>query len=237
MEERKISKKELEKILKNHSIWLETNGAEGEKADFSHCWLYGIDEDGNEEKLNLEGAVLDYADFSFADLSKVRLNKASLKHAELMNTQFNRLDLYDTDFSFANLIGASFKEANLESVGFDSADLRGASFRYANLKFVDFSSAKLQGANFCFVSSGNTCFKNADVKYAQIPTLELGYNAMEMNIDERQAQEMMYYLLKLIEHSKNISKETKNICEIKKIVDFANKYNYAKDYGEVKLIQ
>lgn len=237
MKERKISKKELEKILKNHSLWLKSKGKKGERADFSHCWLYGLDEDGNEEKLNLEGAVLDYADFSFAILTEVKLYRTSLKHADFTGASFDGcMRLYGTNFSSAKLIGTSFNQANITSVNFESADLRSAKFDRSSLDLVNFDFANLQGANFNGTRLSYTAFGEANVKDAWFSSLELNGYSMKMHIDDEQAQKMMYFVLKLIEHSKNISKETKEICKIKKIIDFANKYDWAEN-DAVRLIE
>lgn len=237
MKERKISKKELEKILKNHSLWLKSKGEKGERADFSHCWLYGLDEDGNEEKLNLEGAVLDYADFSFAILTEVKLYRTSLKHTDFTGASFDgRMKLYGTNFSFAKLVDTNFHQADITSVSFESADLRGARFDRSSLDLVNFDFADLRGASFNGTRLSYTAFGEANVKDAWFTSLELNGYSMKMHIDDEQAQKMMYFVLKLIEHSKNISKETKDICKIKKIVDFANKCDWAED-DAVRLIK
>jgi len=58
-----MDKNELDKILKEHKLWLEENG-EGKRADLSHANLIHADLN----HANLRGANLIHADLSYANL-------------------------------------------------------------------------------------------------------------------------------------------------------------------------
>ena len=95
---KKITKNELDKILRKHKLWL-MNDPEGEMAD-----LY---------RANLSGANLSGADLPGADLSGADLSGADLSWANLSGTNLSGADLYRANLSWANLSGANLSGANL----------------------------------------------------------------------------------------------------------------------------
>ena len=109
---KKITKNELDKILRKHKLWL-MNDPEGEMADLSWVDL---------SEANLSGADLPGADLSGADLSGADLSW---------------VDLSEANFSWANLSGTNLYRANLSEANLYRADL----YR-ANLSGVDLSGAK-----------------------------------------------------------------------------------------------
>ena len=114
---KKITKNELDKILRKHKLWLR-NDPEGEMANLS--WV------------DLSGANLSGADLPGADLSWVDLSGADLPGADL-----SWVDLSEANLSEANLSGANLYRANLSEANLYRADL----YR-ANLSWVDLSGAK-----------------------------------------------------------------------------------------------
>ena len=114
---KKITKNELDKILRKHKLWL-MNDPEGEIADLSWVDLSWVD---------LSGADLPGADLSGADLSGADLSGADLSW----------VDLSEANLSEANLSGANLYRANLSEANLYRADL----YR-ANLSWVDLSGAK-----------------------------------------------------------------------------------------------
>ena len=66
LNELKIIKEELDKIVKDHNLWLESDYSEGERADLSYTDLIGADLSG----ANLGFAKLQGADLRGADLDK-----------------------------------------------------------------------------------------------------------------------------------------------------------------------
>jgi hypothetical protein len=81
---RKISSEELQTVLDEHRLWMESRGNEGVKANLGDVDLRGA---------NLAGA---------------KLQGISFLHADLMNANLLGADLSHTDFWCANLIGTKF---------------------------------------------------------------------------------------------------------------------------------
>ena len=63
---RKISQEELERVLKEHELWIESDGKDGRRADLSGADLSGADPSG----ADLIGADLDGTEFSGAFFTK-----------------------------------------------------------------------------------------------------------------------------------------------------------------------
>jgi len=106
-----MDKKELNKILKLHKMWL--NGdAGGQRANLRWAYLY---------RANLSGANLRGANLREANLSGADLSGADLRWA----------DLYRANLSGANLRGANLREANLFKANLSGADLHGADLDFS----------------------------------------------------------------------------------------------------------
>ena len=69
-----MNKKELDKILDNHKLWLRTKGNEGERANLRDAELRDAD---------LRYANLSYADLRYANLRDADLRDADLRYANL----------------------------------------------------------------------------------------------------------------------------------------------------------
>ncbi len=89
-------------ILNRHREWLESNGEQGERADFS--------------SVHLEGA-----DLTDADLQKAWLNKAILKGADLLLADLRDASLLQANLQVTNLLGTRFQEADLQGAILDNA--------------------------------------------------------------------------------------------------------------------
>ena len=129
---RKISKEDLSEILKQHSIWLESDYKLGSRADLSGADLSGA----NLSKANLYGANLSEANLYGANLSKANLYIAKLSEANLSGA----------DLSGADLSGANLSKANLEGANLSEVNLHRAELSYANLSGAILSGAILSGA-------------------------------------------------------------------------------------------
>ena len=140
---KKLTKYMLNKILKEHQIWLDTNTKNGERANLSFSDLRGT---------NLRGADLRCADLRGADLRGTDLSCVDLRRADLGGTNLRGVNLSFADLRGANLRGAnlSFSDsggANLISANLEGADLRGADLRGADLGHADLRCANLGGTN------------------------------------------------------------------------------------------
>ena len=135
----KITREELDAILKNHERWFATDGQEGERADLSYTDLRGF----NLTKVNL----------AFADLSGTNLSRVNLLCAVLHCSDLRAANLSHVNVSCANLKYANLRYANLEGAKLSGADLEGANLRGANLSYADLTHANLQNATLTDVKN------------------------------------------------------------------------------------
>ena len=136
---RKITREDLNVILKNHELWFATDGKEGERADLPYTDLSGF---------NLAEANLSYTDLSGADLRCANLRFADLEGANLSGADLSYADLRHAYLVNANLACADLPRAKLAFTNLYCADLR-----YANLMRVDLDYANLQNATLTDVKN------------------------------------------------------------------------------------
>ena len=129
----KITKKELKTILEQHTLWLDSNGKKGKRADLSGANLSGAD---------LTGAYLYNADLTCANLRFANLYRANLTGANLYRANLYRANLYRANLTCVNLTDANLFDANLFDAILTDTDLTCADLTGANLY-----GAKLYGAN------------------------------------------------------------------------------------------
>ena len=135
----KIDQETLSVILKEHQLWLKSNGVKGKYANLSNK---------NLTEANLEGANLANADLGNAYLKRTNLRDAYLKGAILRGADLGGADLRIADFKIAdlrgaNLIGADLRGADLRDADLEGANLEGANLAKANLNTQFFGSAGL----------------------------------------------------------------------------------------------
>ena len=104
----------IKAILKDHKLWLQSDGKQGKRA--------------NLEGANLQGACLDSADLWGADLWRADLAGANLQGACLGSA-----DLQGANLQGACLDSADLQGANLQGACLEDANLQGAKFT-ANFK-------------------------------------------------------------------------------------------------------
>ena len=104
---RNISKEELNKILKEHELWLKGEG--GKCADLSEVDLKGA----NLSNVDLSNADLKCADLKGAYLRKTNLNNVNLENANLCNVNLRHSVLRD-----ANLKNV---RTNIHAIGYNLA--------------------------------------------------------------------------------------------------------------------
>lgn len=98
--------------------------------------------------INLDGAMLDFVDFSYS-----RINRSSFRFTRLFSTSF-----LDCNLENADLHGADLRKANLTNCNLSNADLRETKLNGSNL-----SNAHLAGANFTDAHFGGTRLCNLDL--------------------------------------------------------------------------
>ena len=102
-----ISREELNKILKEHELWLKREG--GKRADLSDVDLTNA---------NLSNVDLSNADLRYADLKRVNLKGAYLRRTNLGDADLENANLECADLRFADLENANLENANLENTKF-----------------------------------------------------------------------------------------------------------------------
>ena len=152
--------------------------------------------------------------------------RADLSYADLSSADLSYADLSSADLSYADLSYADLSSANLSS-----ANLRYADLRYADLRSADLSSANLSSANLSY----------ADLSYADLSSANLDYSAfplwcggLDVHIDDKQATQLLYHLVRNVKYSKNTSKALKKICRIKSLVKQANQFHRVNECGEIE---
>lgn len=135
--ESELTSQQLATVLDAHRTWIESDGREGQRADFT--------------RIDLDGAELARANLQGADLSGAKLRRADLRGAILA----------DADLAGANAQGAELPRANLRG-----ALLARANFRDANLAEADLTDSQgllagqLGGANLAACKlPGNVTFE------------------------------------------------------------------------------
>ena len=132
-----IDRETLSAILKEHQLWIDSNGENGERADLSNKNLIRAD---------LRGAGLRRADLRGADLRGANLFRANLRGANLRGANLFRANLRGANLRRADLIGANLRRADLIGADLIGADLIGA----------DLEGANLEGANLNLQFMGNS---------------------------------------------------------------------------------
>ena len=127
----KIDQENLSVILKEHQLWLDSNGENGERADLSNK--------------NLRGADLRGADLRAAYLIGADLRGADLRGADLIAANLFRADLRGAYLIGADLLGANLRGANLRGADLEGADLEGVDLEGVDLEGVDLEGVDLEG--------------------------------------------------------------------------------------------
>ena len=106
---RKLSKEEINEIIRKNDLWVRTDGREGSPADLSRTNLRGVSLVGS----NLEGANLEGAYLYGAYLKKINLRGAILSGSNLRGANLRWADLRRSIFKDTNLMRADLMKADL----------------------------------------------------------------------------------------------------------------------------
>ena len=150
---------------------------------------------------------------------------------ELRNISKEELDkIIDNHKKWLQSGGEEGERANLHSANLRSADLRYADLRSANLHSADLRSADLRSANL----------RSADLRYADLRSADLDFSAfplwcggLDVHIDDKQATQLLYHLVRNVKYSKNTSAKLKRICKIKSLVKQSNEFHRVKECGKI----
>ena len=161
-------------------------------------------------------------------MEQAKLNKILENHKLWLKTngeQGERADLSNADLRYADLRYADLSYADLRN-----ADLRNADLRNADLSNADLSNADLRYADLSNADLRNADLSEADLDYSAFP---LWCGGLNVHIDDKQATQLLYHLLRNVKYSKNTSKALKKICRIKSLVNQANKFHRVGECGEI----
>lgn len=120
----------------------------------------------------------------------------------------------------ADLLGADLRGVNLRDENLLGADLLGADLRGADLRGADLRGADLRRVNLL----------GADLDYSAFP---LWCGGLDVHIDDKQATQLLYHLVRNVQYSKNTSKKLKKLCEIKELVEQANEFHRVDECGVI----
>ncbi|APZ96280.1 Type III effector pipB [Fuerstiella marisgermanici] len=93
------------------------------------------------------GAVFDYADLRFTNLSKANLQNVSLQAASLQLSDLRDANLHDADLMFADLQGCMLDNACLDEAAIWRADLKHALLRGTKMRGTFMSDGQLLDAH------------------------------------------------------------------------------------------
>ena len=102
---------------------------------------------------------------------------------------------------------------------------------YADLRSADLSSADLRSADLRSANLRSADLRSANLDYSAFP---LWCGALDVHIDDRQARQLIYHIVRNVKYSKNTSAELKRICKIKSLVKQANKFHRIKECGNIE---
>ena len=128
------------------------------------------------------------------------------------------------DLSGADLSGADLREADLSEADLSEADLSGADLCGANLRGADLREANLSGADL----------READIDYAVWP---LWCKALNAQIDDRIARQLLYHTLAAIDNSIYVSNGLKKTLLTEINVCAANGFHRVNECGWLEPFQ
>lgn len=178
-----ISQAELDGKLKQHHVWLKSDGSKGHKVDLSYTDLSGMDLHGsNLRNANLYGANLRYAN----------LQNANLRHADLEGADLQSANLDDADLWNANLSDADLREV----------DLSGTRLNWANWHGVDGIKVYVAGLQSSRDNAQLTYIPSIDVATTGCwqgtwqATIDRIHSVYEVNTRERKAYDLAIEYIK-----------------------------------------
>ena len=232
---RYISQEGLNKILKEHKLWLEGKG--GEQADLRRVNLRFVSLRGADLRranlrfvsligADLRGADLRGADLRFANLRFTNLRFVSLRSADLKGADLRCADLRFANLRFTDLRCANLKYANLKYANLNYADLNDANLKYAKLKGADLRDADLKFANLKYTNLSNADLIYADLKDVKTNINTLGYSLACPEkgsfIGYKKAGDCIVKLLIPSDAKRSSATTTKCRCSKAKVLDIEN---------------
>ena len=156
-------------------------------------------------------------------MTNEELNEILRKHKLWLE---GKKDGESADLRYADLSDADLRNADLRNADLSDADLSGANLRSADLRRANLRRANLSGANLRRAN-----LSGADLDYSCVP---LWCGGLDVHIDDRQAIQLLYHLVRNVLYSKNTSDEVKAVLSRDNILTLANKFHRVNECGEIK---
>jgi hypothetical protein len=123
--------------------------------------------------------------------------------------------------------GEQGERANLSYADLCCADLRYEDLRCADLSYANLRSANLRCANLRFANLLYTDLRCADLRCADLDfsVFPLWCGGLKVNIDDKQAKQLLYHLVQNVQYSKNTSETLKKLLLTKTIIKKANEFH------------
>ena len=77
----------------------------------------------------------------------------------------------------------------------------------------------------------NADLSNADLDFSAFP---LWRGGLDVNIDDKIAIQLLYHFVRNVKSSPYTSKQLKSLCNMKSIIEQANKFHRADEYGIIE---
>ena len=150
---RNINQEELNKILKEHELWVKGKG--GKRANLRCANL----ENADLEYVNLKYADLKYANLSNTDLSNTDLRYTNLRCVDLRYTDLRYTNLSHADLSYSNLSYSNLSNANLSNANLSNADLSSANLKdiKTNIHTIGYNLACPEEGSFIGYKKASGC--------------------------------------------------------------------------------
>ena len=132
------------------------------------------------------------------DLRDAYIRDANLQGANLRGSNLQGVYFRDANLRYANLQDANLRYANLQGV-----DLRYAKFQYVDLRDANLRGADLRGVDLRGGNLWGSNLRGADLRGADLDfsVLNLSCGGLNFKIDERQAKQLMYHVINLMQYS------------------------------------
>lgn len=185
MVKRKVTQKELENTIKQHSLWLKSSRKRGQKADLSHLDISNLD-----VPLNSFLGI----NFSNSDATNSNFQRSSLREITANNTNFSfanfsRSGVMHAKITNCNLFNANIQDCSLDFTDFSNSDLRGANLQKCLFIRSNLSNIKIDG---------RTAFDNS-ILYNVIIDKETREKIEKLNIGASFIYEGLFKIIRRIE--------------------------------------
>ncbi len=193
MNEEKLTPEEIQAVLEEHRLWLDSNREKGKRADFSGK--------------NLQEAHLVDENLRMANLFGANLEGANLEGANLEGANLEGANLFGANLEGANLFGANLEGANLNGViGFENT--ANTSFLTKNIQHYEQTISRLEKE----LQQAEAARKNneADQEQVQKSQAEIGKLKEEIENAKSGKEQAEESLKKLKEELDNLKKELRD---------------------------